>query len=39
MKEKEFLRTCNFDESHCASTYCKEASYFKIYGTGVTLLQ
>lgn len=28
MKENEFLRTCNFDGSHCASTYRKEASYF-----------
>lgn len=30
MKENEFLRMCNFDGSHCASTYCKEASYFSI---------
>lgn len=30
MKENEFLRTCHFDGSHCASTYSKAASYFII---------
>lgn len=28
MKENEFLGRCNFDGAHCASAYCKEASFF-----------